>query len=56
MCERYNCLPQDGGLLDQNNLTVRKLLLVSQARAERAERDRKKREAEQKRNSKKGKR
>lgn len=45
MCEKLNCLPQVGGLLDQDAYYVYMLQCVYAARAEKEEKDRVAREA-----------
>jgi len=54
MCQEFHCLPEEGGLLDQDQLIVRKMQIILNAQAERRERERQKREAKQ--NSGKGRR
>jgi hypothetical protein len=48
MCERYHCLPDEGGILNQDQLLIRQMQIVSAAKHERSERERKERERKRK--------
>jgi len=41
MCREFNSLPSQGGLLDQDQLIVRKMMIVLSAQSEKHDKDRK---------------